>query len=378
MRWFLLGLLVACGRPPGASEPQGDGEAAAPAELRVVATERGPTGGRLVALAEDGSRIDELTEGLPGGPPIRDTAAVFSPDGRWLVFASSRGRQQLGESSLWIVATQPQARPRRLTIGDSTDLDPAFTPDGRFLVYASIVRGGANLDLWRVGIDLAARGGPALRGAPERLTDGTDNEMQPSVAADGSIAFMAASDEKGSSIWIMEPAGGRRQLTRGPADMTPSFSPDGKIVAFASAVTRELPKLGKRIDTDLFQVPAAGGEPQRIVDEPRADQLAPRWSRDGRWLFATSVVRQTKTNEALLTSVVYVDLRERPPLLRWLWRSGEEEQRSGPTVNPTAALDVELLHQNALYEDDIGPVLKALWERRCRAILARDPNAACE
>src|SRR5262245_28303104 len=83
----------------GGAPPPPTNVAPAPPRGVLVVSEPGPTGARLVAIDERGDRQLELV--APAAQPVRDTNAAVSPDGAWLVFASSRGRP-LDETSLWI------------------------------------------------------------------------------------------------------------------------------------------------------------------------------------------------------------------------------------------------------------------------------------
>jgi dipeptidyl aminopeptidase/acylaminoacyl peptidase len=206
-------------------------------------------------------------------------------------------------------------------------------------------------------------------------------EMQPSAGPGGAIAYTLASDA-GSSIWVLE-GGQRRQLTFGKGDVTPSWSPDGTQIAFAGARSIDLgEKLGAFVHTDLFVVPAAGGEPRLVFDEPRADQLGPRWSRDGRWLFATAVLRGLQSDRPLLVSVVHVDLRERTPAMRTLVYPGGEDQRSSPALG-TRVLDATALHANPSYQLAACESLKVMLQRKlaeeaCQEARAKDPDFECQ
>ena len=74
----------------------------------------------------------------------------------------------------------PLARPRRGRSGDAAHSDPAgnrepsWSPDGRFVYFSSVREGPQSL--WRIA---------TTGGAPERLTQGTGPESQPSVSRDG-------------------------------------------------------------------------------------------------------------------------------------------------------------------------------------------------
>lgn len=60
----------------------------------------------------------------------------------------------------------------------------------------------------------------------------------------------------------------------------PQVSPDGRWLAYVVGVVL---KDENRVDTDIWVMPATGGEPRRLTQSPRHDRH-PRWSPDGRWI----------------------------------------------------------------------------------------------
>ncbi len=60
----------------------------------------------------------------------------------------------------------------------------------------------------------------------------------------------------------------------------PQLSPDGRWVAYVVGVVL---KDENRVDTDIWVMPAGGGEPRRLTQAPKHDRH-PRWSPDGRWI----------------------------------------------------------------------------------------------
>jgi len=58
----------------------------------------------------------------------------------------------------------------------------------------------------------------------------------------------------------------------------PQVSPDGKLIAFVVTV---MDKEGNKSDSDIWLVPAAGGEMRRLTSSPKAD-FNPRWTPDGK------------------------------------------------------------------------------------------------
>src|SRR5260221_7908487 len=79
-RLITLGLFAACGARPAVETPK-------PARIAIAIAERGEHGARLVAIDEHGDRRLDLVQ--PAPTLARDTNPAISPDGRWLVFASS-------------------------------------------------------------------------------------------------------------------------------------------------------------------------------------------------------------------------------------------------------------------------------------------------
>jgi Tol biopolymer transport system component len=322
---------------------------APPIAVRIVATERGGAGGRLVVIDEAGDRQAELVPAAV--TTARDNSAAFSPDGAWIAFASSRTRD-LDRTSLWIVPAVIGAAPIRLTDDRADDLAPAWTPGSDALVFASD-RGGT-FDLWRVALIKAD--GRVRAGALTQLTHAPGAELGPSVARDGRIAYAALDrDDTGtlrSRIAVLDADGTARVITLGPGDSTPAWTPDGKAIAFAAPMARA----GGAIDSDLLAVAPDGTDRRVLIDAPDTDESGPVWSADGRWLFATSLYRQVETGKPLLSSVVYVDLREQPPTLRMLQDRAGAISRLAPAIGP-GGLDPQPLHAAPAYRAALVQIL---------------------
>ncbi|MGE5184256.1 MAG: hypothetical protein ACM31C_19440 [Acidobacteriota bacterium] len=320
-------MIAACG-PRAAPVPP-----AAPARIAIVATERAAGSAQLVVLDEHGDRQFTLVQ--PASGIARDTHPAISPDAKWIVFASSRGRQ-LSETSLWIAPLQPDAVPAQLTAGAWIDAHPTWTPDGKAIVFASTR--ADTFDLYR----LAIAGGRAA-GEPEVLTHGAGHEITPTVAADGSIVYAEVTAKQGgavdSHLEERAPDGTIEQLTAGPADSSPALSPDGATLAFVRPVDR-----GTRPDADLWIVPRGGDTATRLVDLPMTDEGGPVWSRDGRFVFATSLLRGSQ-GQPIFSSVIVVDTQRAPHTARML------EDRVGAIARLTPAIGAVPLDARALDAD---------------------------
>ena len=108
----------------------------------------------------------------------------------------------------------------------------------------------------------------------------------PQVSPDGSrVAFVrtTVNDKKdgyNTAIWTVNTASGEtRQLTNGPRDTTPRWSPDGKFLVFVRA-----PEISGRTEPQqLFMLAMAGGEPFQFTTLPRGAG-GPQWSPDGKMI----------------------------------------------------------------------------------------------
>lgn len=122
----------------------------------------------------------------------------------------------------------------RVTADPAWDRDPAWTSDGGALVFTSDRSG--NTDLWRVEVE--ASGQPR---SLTQLTETPEPETEPTIAADGTIAFVRGRGAT-ADIWMLTPEGEEQRLTHRPAiEASPSLSPDGGELAYVSG--RQLRRL---------------------------------------------------------------------------------------------------------------------------------------
>lgn len=293
-------------------------------ELRLIVSEAWNGGTRLVLVDERGDRWAILTAGRADGAS-RDEQAAVSPDGRWVAFVSSRGRT-IDATSLWVVPAAVGATATRVTDGTGDDVDPTWTPDGAAVVFAR--RTGARFGLARVAI--AGAPGALAVGPVEVLTDGVGHHLAPSVGDHGDIAYQEIDPVRGDSrIAVRAPDGGVAFVTDGPLDVTPAWRPGTRALVFARGAVRD----DGRRDLDLWWLDDDAGAPRPLVELPDTDDSGPRWSRDGRWLFATAVAHD---EDGALPSVVYLDAAEPRPTARMLRDAVGAIARQGPAPMPVA------------------------------------------
>jgi eukaryotic-like serine/threonine-protein kinase len=192
--------------------------------------------------------------------PGNEEKAVFSPDGRQIVFVWD-GEQE-DNLDIWIKLADT-GEPLRLTTDPAPDFDPDWSPDGRHIAFrrSSAQESGIYL------ID-------ALGGSERRLTDaaasqsGIGRSLRWSPDGKSLAIADAASHQDPFRIFLFSlDSGERRPLTFPPAgsrgDSTPVFAPDGKSLVFVR--TGPSAHVGLGGTSDLYAVAITGGEPKRLT-----------------------------------------------------------------------------------------------------------------
>jgi Tol biopolymer transport system component len=214
--------------------------------------------------------------------PGLEMEPTLSPDGNYLAYSTDdRGNLDI------MVLPLAGGSANRVVAGDGDDAQPAWSPDGTRLAFVSARdRSGRLSPVGGLGAGSAyvvARGGdlfvaPAMGGSPIKLAE---QGAYPAWSPDGD-RLVYQSDRAGHwDIWIIDAEGGDpRALTQDAhADYQPTWSPDGRWIAFVS----------RRGDSELHVRPADGIETRSDVALVTATLiLGPEWSSDGRWLYFTS------------------------------------------------------------------------------------------
>ena len=131
-----------------------------------------------------------------------------------------------------------------------------------------------------IGQAVSSSGGAWVAGAIRRLTDHRDLDFSPTWSPDGRhIAF--SSDRDGNAdIYVMGSDGSnpRRLTNHSAADGVPSWSPDGRHIAFSS---------DRDGNADIYVMGSDGSNPRRLTNHSAADGV-PSWSPDGRHIAFSS------------------------------------------------------------------------------------------
>jgi serine/threonine protein kinase len=218
-----------------------------------------PLGELLVQSVSEGEPKQLTSDGSSATP-------TWTQDGKEIVFASQLG----GASSLWRISASGGTPRRVIGVGEMS-FSPSIPRKGNQLVYVQMVRSD---DIWRINLKDERRS----QGPPVRLFSSRGYIRRPSFSPDGKkIAF--ESDRLGySDIWYCDTDGSncvQASSLRGVSG-TARWSPDGHYLAFES--------LSKRY-YDVYTIEVPGGQPRVVPTFPDAANGAPNWSRDGQWIY---------------------------------------------------------------------------------------------
>src|SRR4051812_5766206 len=180
----------------------------------------------------------------------------FSADGQWIVFTSERDTEGSGQADIWRVHVDGTGL-ERLTRDPSMEDAGALSPDGKKLVYVSTKGGARTANIWV--LDLATHKAKNLTGDGKSEPSLTMNgNFRPSWSPDGQwIAFSSDRGEKWSgaesgagaghwqpaSLYVMraDGSGVRRLTSTTPAETvgSPKWSADGKKIVAYQMPTRD-------------------------------------------------------------------------------------------------------------------------------------------
>ncbi len=228
-------------------------------------------------LAENG-RGDVWEVPIAGGHwrrRLTDTNEVifcwtWSAEGKDLLISYRRSAR----AYLW---RQPikGGRATRVTGLDDQVKELSVARKGNLLVYGSGTEDDYNV--WRYPL-------PPSTDPPKPLIASAAFDGDARYSPDGARIAFASTRSGQSNIWICASDGSDvRQLTTlatgGFTAGSPSWSPDGKWIAFDSRSPQSA--------SSIFLLEASGGTPKRLTG-PGPSDIVPNWSRDSRWVYFSS------------------------------------------------------------------------------------------
>lgn len=225
----------------------------------------------LVWVHRDG-RIDPLPFAA-----AEFSSPVLSPDGTMAAVAVDETYGLEKRHDIWILHVARGSR-LRLTSGDD-NLSPVWSPDSRWIYFASGTGTGTDRDLWRRRADRSANA--------ERVLTMEGDQQPDSITTDGRLLLFTHRPVPGgpaAEIWALSLVGepGARRLTDSVGTATgASAAPDGRHFTFAHTPTG-----GAEPSTWLQEIATGRSYPVRTGDGASGKAV---WDRDGdRILFVSS------------------------------------------------------------------------------------------
>lgn len=207
-----------------------------------------PDGKRLAYVSFEGNSSSVFVQHIGTGQREEvaayegiNSAPAFSPDGGRLAMTLSKD----GNPEIYVLHLADNSL-QRITSHRAIDTEPNWSPDGGKLIFTSDRGGSPQI----YEIDLQG-------GAPRRLTFDGSYFARPSYSPDGTgIAVVYGSNRTYRIAYLDAGSGSLSVLTNSRLDESPSFSPNGSMIIYAT---------NGRYGSELAAVSADGKVRQRLA-----------------------------------------------------------------------------------------------------------------
>ena len=246
-----------------------------------------PDGSSPTRLTDDKSR----TEKLPDFSPVYDSSPVWSPDGTKIAFISNR------DYLLSLYVMNADGSNARLVADKPLEpAEPAWSPDGGKIAFTAGVRASVGMSKPSTDIYVLNVDGSGLT----QLTRDSGSNSSPSWSPDGKqIAFANNRDGNGESrIWIMNADGSNQRILPNSQNASgtgfyggqPAWSPDGTKILFTAYQA-----CGGRGAVSIYVTNVDGTNSQLLTNDPNTCgwYSSPRWSPDGTRILAGFSIKTT-------------------------------------------------------------------------------------
>jgi Tol biopolymer transport system component len=254
--------------------------------LVFASTQHRPTAD-IYVKSNSGSVVTRLTD-----DPAQDVMPTVSPDGNYIAFASDR----TGSWDLFVMPFEG-GKVVQLTAESAHDLHPTWSPDGRQIAFCRLGQQSGRWEIWVK--DVMSDAGPQFVGFglfPEWCpVSGTG------IAGADQILFQRSRErgDRAFSVWTLDynpvpgTAGRETEIAAGPnqALINPSWSPDGKFITFAAVPNSQSWSQGgtaRPESSTIWMVSTEGTGKIKLTDGDTID-LMPVWGRNNDIFFVSNM-----------------------------------------------------------------------------------------
>jgi TolB protein len=189
-----------------------------------------PSGGKVAFSSYMRDNPDLYVVGAGGGRPVRvskyrgmNTGASWAPDGQKLAVTLSKD----GNPEIYVISAADGSIVRRITDNKAIDTSPAWSPDGSEIAFVSDREGGPQIFV------VSASGG-----APRRVSFNGNYNTTPTWSPRKGAHQIAYTTRDGGNFDIVTLELDSKKMVRITQNEgnneEPSFSPNGRAIAFAS------------------------------------------------------------------------------------------------------------------------------------------------
>jgi len=181
-----------------------------------------------------------------------NSGPAFSPDGKAMAVVLTRD----GNSEIYSMNIDGSGL-RRLTNDPAIDTEPVFSPDGAWIYFTSDRSGGPQI--YRM---------PSAGGEAQRITFNGDYNISPRISPDGKTLAYVSRHSDLFQIEVLDLASGQElTITDTVKDESPSFSPNGRLILYATGV-------GGR---GILALASTDGRARARLSGPSGDVREPTW-----------------------------------------------------------------------------------------------------
>ncbi len=207
----------------------------------------------IFVMNGDGTGVVRLTFN-----ETKDQDPCWSPDGQWIAFVNTDGRQRW---EIWVIKADGTGLRQVTTPPDgSSDNYPAWSPDGKTILFQRF-NSSFRLNIYRIDAESTGVGVKLIEDA-----------SFPCWSPDGSmIAYKNSNDNR---IWLADSTTGAPlfRVTSSEGEH-PCWSPDGSQIVYVNVDD----------DAEIWVIDVDGSNDQQITDPPHEkEDEAPNWSPDGK------------------------------------------------------------------------------------------------